>query len=131
MNCVMLVARACSRSQEEEGGKEVVLVALYVNEFGADSPPPNTGRVYVECIDGVPLRRGEPGVQREALVARIVSAYLHFVRNLGFSFVHFRSPPPHDDLCQIFARSLSLSECVSLSARSVTRRGQRDSLLLF
>ena len=37
---------------------QVVLLAIYVNEFGADAPPPNTGRIYVECIDGVPLRRG-------------------------------------------------------------------------
>ena len=81
-----------------------MLLAIYVNEFGADSPPPNTGRVYVECMDGVPLRRGERGLHREALIARIFTAYLDYVRGLGFSFVHFRAPPPHDDHCQIFAR---------------------------
>ena len=81
-----------------------MLLAIFVNEFGADSPPPNTGRVYVECMDGVPLRRGERGLHREALIARIFTAYLDYVRGLGFSFVHFRAPPPHDDHCQIFAR---------------------------
>ena len=54
-------SKAIMAFQEEERGKEVVVLALYVMEFGADSPPPNTGRVYVECLDGVPLRRGEKG----------------------------------------------------------------------
>jgi hypothetical protein len=48
--------------------------------------------------------RREGGLEREAAVAAIVSAYLSYVRSMGFLFVHFRAPPPHDDDCQIFAR---------------------------
>ena len=43
-------------------------------------------------------------MEREAAVAAILSAYLSYVRSMGFLFVHFRAPPPHDDDCQIFAR---------------------------
>lgn len=107
---------ALRKRVQEEGGKELVLLAIYVNEYGADSPPPNTGRIYVECMDGVPLRRGERGLHREALVARIFTAYLDYVRSLGFSFVHFRAPPPHDDHCQIFARCVWAGACAAAEA---------------
>jgi hypothetical protein len=110
---------------QEEGGKELVLLAIYVNEYGADSPPPNTGRVYVECMDGVPLRRGERGLHREALVARIFTAYLDYVRSQGFSFVHFRAPPPHDDHCQIFARCVWVRACEA--AEAMRRRRCRSA----
>ena len=43
-------------------------------------------------------------MQRETIVAKILSGYFDYVRAQGFSFVHLRAPPPHDDVCQIFAR---------------------------
>ncbi|EKX47084.1 hypothetical protein GUITHDRAFT_106997 [Guillardia theta CCMP2712] len=97
-------SKAIMAFQEARGGKEILLFAMYTNEFGADAQAPNTGRVYIECIDGLPLRPNERGEEREELVRGIMYGYLEYMKLCGFSFIHLRVPPPHDSNCQIFSR---------------------------
>ncbi|KAJ1489750.1 hypothetical protein T484DRAFT_3448327 [Baffinella frigidus] len=87
----------------EEAG-DVAVLAVYANEYGPEAEPPNARRVYVECIDGLPLRADESGRERDSVIRGVVCGYLEHLRERGFVFVHFRAPSPNDQECQIFSR---------------------------
>ena len=40
-------------------GGEVVFLALYTHEYGPEAGRATAGRIYVECLDGIPLRDDE------------------------------------------------------------------------
>lgn len=48
---------------------------MFVNEYGPGCSPVHQGRVYVECIDSVPLYGLERGDERQILLSAIVHGY--------------------------------------------------------
>jgi len=90
-------------------GKEVAVLGMYVHEFGAEAPAPAAGRVYLECIDSIPLHGPERSDERQRLLTSIVHGYLAFIRSEGYTHLHLRVPPPSAEHSHIFAyRSLSV-----------------------
>mmetsp|Transcript_46961 Transcript_46961/g.111418 ORF Transcript_46961/g.111418 Transcript_46961/m.111418 type:complete len:754 (-) Transcript_46961:261-2522(-) len=90
-------------------GKEVAVLGMYVHEFGAEAPEPAAGRVYLECIDSIPLHGPERSEERQKLLTCIVHGYLAFMRSEGYQHLHLRVPPPSAEHSHIFAyRSLSV-----------------------
>lgn len=85
----------------------VLCFGMYVHEYGPGCAPAHAGRVYIECVDSVPLYGKEKGEERQALLSNIVLGYFDFVRDMGFRYAHMRVPPPTDENSHIFAsRSL-------------------------
>jgi len=88
---------------------EVVLLGMYVHEFGPESPPETAGRVLIECIDSIPIHGNETSEERQRLLSAIVHGYIEYVRTQGFTHIHFRVPPPSAENHHIFtSRSLSV-----------------------
>jgi hypothetical protein len=71
---------------------DVCLFALYVQEYGADCPAPNTRRVYIAYLDSVKYLR--PLTSRTAIYHELLSAYLANARNRGFDTCHIWACPP-------------------------------------
>jgi hypothetical protein len=81
---------------------------MYVHEFGAQAAPPAAGRVYIECLDSIPLHGDKPA-DRQQLLTTVVHSYLRFIRSQGYRHVHIRVPPPSAENSHIFAyRSLKI-----------------------
>ena len=99
----------------DEGEFMVLCFGMYVQEYGPGCSPAHAGRVYVECIDSVPLYGLEKGEERQVLLSTIVLAYFEYVRNMGMRLAHMRVPPPTDDNSHIFAsRSIAVRLRASL-----------------
>ena len=89
-------------------GAEVIFFGMYVHEFGAQAAAPAAGRVYIECLDSIPLHGDRPA-DRQQLLTTVVHSYLRFIKSQGFSHVHIRVPPPSAENSHIFAyRSLKI-----------------------
>ena len=87
---------------------EVMFFGMYVHEFGAQAAPPAAGRVYIECLDSIPLHGDKPA-DRQQLLTTVVHSYLRFIRSQGYRHVHIRVPPPSAENSHIFAyRSLKI-----------------------
>lgn len=87
---------------------EVIFFGMYVHEFGPQSASPAAGRVYIECLDSIPLHGDRPA-DRQQLLTTVVHSYLRFIRSQGFRHVHIRVPPPSAENSHIFAyRSLRI-----------------------
>jgi hypothetical protein len=97
-------AKAIMLFDTGSGVGDVAVLAVYANEYGAEAEAPNARRVYVECIDGLPLRTDESGKQRDNMIRAVLFGYMEHLRERGFVFVHFRAPSPNDQECQIFSR---------------------------
>ena len=46
------------------GGRDVCLFAMYVQEYDADCPPPNTNRTYISYVDSLRYLESEPAGAR-------------------------------------------------------------------
>ena len=89
-------------------GAEVMFFGMYVHEFGAQAAAPAAGRVYIECLDSIPLHGDKPA-DRQQLLTTVVHSYLRFIRSQGYRHVHIRVPPPSAENSHIFAyRSLKI-----------------------
>ena len=55
-----------------EAGSEVVLMGMYVHEFGPGAGDRAAGRVLIECIDSIPLLETETGEERQRLLTAII-----------------------------------------------------------
>jgi hypothetical protein len=105
----------------------VMCFVMFVNEYGSSCSAAHRGRVYVECIDSVPLYGLERGDERQILLSAIVHGYFYYARVMGFRHVHMRVPPPTDETSYVFeSRSLAVRLRASLHlAHWYTRLLQR------
>ena len=58
-------------------GRDVAFFAMYVQEYGAHCPQPNTNRTYVSYLDSVRYLRSSPPDQRTLVYHAIVNGYLN------------------------------------------------------
>jgi len=95
--------------QQLDAQGEVMVLGMYVHEFGPDASDETRGRVLIECIDSIPIHGSERSEERQKLLTAIVMGYIEYVRNQGYTHVHLRVPPPSAENHHIFtARSLSV-----------------------
>uniref|UniRef100_A0A7S0V9A0 histone acetyltransferase n=1 Tax=Hemiselmis tepida TaxID=464990 RepID=A0A7S0V9A0_9CRYP len=95
--------------QQLDAQGEVMLLGMYVHEFGPEAPPETRGRVLIECIDSIPIHGNERSEERQKLLTGILMGYIEYVRGQGFSHIHLRVPPPSAENHHVFtARSLSV-----------------------
>ncbi|KAH9251081.1 hypothetical protein BASA81_011156 [Batrachochytrium salamandrivorans] len=73
-------------------GVDVLLFIMYVQEFGPDAPPPNTGKVYIAYLDSVHYFR--PRQYRTLVYHDLLLAYLEYVRRLGLNSCYIWACPP-------------------------------------
>jgi hypothetical protein len=98
----------CILAFQKLDGAEVIFFGMYVHEFGPQATAPAAGRVYIECLDSIPLH-GDLPADRQLLLTTVVHSYLRYIRSQGFRQVHIRVPPPSAENSHIFAyRSLKI-----------------------
>jgi E1A/CREB-binding protein len=73
-------------------GVDILLFAMYVYEYGHDSPAPNRRRVYISYLDSV--KYFEPKRYRTVAYQAVIMEYLRFVKRRGFHTAHIWSCPP-------------------------------------
>lgn len=78
---------------QEIDGVDVCLFSLYVHEFDAKCPSPNTSTVYIAYLDSVDYFR--PISARTMVYQEIVAGYLKWSQARGFKQAHIWSCPPH------------------------------------
>ena len=81
------------------GGHDTAVLGLYVQEYGADCPPPNTNRVYISYLDTV--RYVTPPSARSTLFHAVLIGYLQVDTltthgTLGLLRPTGPADPPHD-----------------------------------
>jgi hypothetical protein len=95
--------------QQLDGQGEVLVLGMYVHEFGPEAPSQTSGRVLIECVDSIPIHGNERSDERQRLLTAIVHGYVEYVKSMGFSHVHLRVPPPSAEDHHIFSpRSLGV-----------------------
>jgi len=66
-------------------GHDVVFFSMYVQEYGAHCPQPNTNRTYISYLDSVRnLRTGPP--ERTLVYHAIINGYLKHACARGFEY---------------------------------------------
>ena len=75
-------------------GRDVAFFAMYVQEYGAHCPQPNTNRTYVSYLDSVRWLRTEPKGQRSLVYHAIINGYLKHATARGFQYAHIWVAPP-------------------------------------
>ncbi|CAG0891726.1 unnamed protein product [Darwinula stevensoni] len=85
---------------EEINGVDVCFFGMHVQEYGSNSPMPNTRRVYIAYLDSVHFFR--PKQFRTAVYHEILLGYLDYVKQLGFTMAHIWACPPSEGDDYIF-----------------------------
>lgn len=85
---------------EEIDGVDVCFFGMHVQEYGSDSSPPNTRRVYLAYLDSVHFFR--PKQLRTAVYHEILLGYLDYAKQLGYSMAHIWACPPSEGDDYIF-----------------------------
>nr|CDS32842.2 histone acetyltransferase p300 [Hymenolepis microstoma] len=86
---------------QEVDGNEVCIFGFYSHEHGLNSLPQNRGRVFIECVDCLPYF--QPDSESVLLYQTILTAYLEYVRNLGFWCAHLHSGSKEEgEIARIF-----------------------------
>ena len=75
-------------------GHDVVLFAMYVQEYGAHCPKPNTNRTYISYLDSVRYLQTTPPDQRTLVYHGIINGYLRHACARGFEYAHIWVAPP-------------------------------------
>ena len=75
-------------------GHDVVFFSMYVQEYGAHCPQPNTNRTYISYLDSVRYLRTEPPEQRTLVYHAIINGYLKHACARGFEYAHIWVAPP-------------------------------------
>lgn len=78
---------------QEIDGVDVCIFSLYVHEFDATCPSPNTSTVYIAYLDSVDFFR--PVAARTMVYQELVAGYLKWSQMRGFKQAHIWSCPPH------------------------------------
>jgi len=76
------------------GGRDVLLFAVYVQEYDADCPPPNTNRTYISYVDSVRYLESEPRGARTPVYHAVLTGYLKHAASKGFEHAHLWIAPP-------------------------------------
>ena len=82
--CIMLFQRT--------HGIDVIILAMFVYEYGDRCPEPNRRRVYISYLDSV--NYFTPRRFRTDIYHELLKAYLDFVRRRGFIAAHIWACPP-------------------------------------
>ena len=76
------------------GGRDVLLFAVYVQEYDGDCPPPNTNRTYISYVDSVPFLDSAPANARTPVYHAVLGGYLEHAAACGFEYCHLWVAPP-------------------------------------
>ncbi|KAK4329043.1 hypothetical protein Pmani_000575 [Petrolisthes manimaculis] len=79
---------------QEVDGHDVCFFGMHVQEYGSDSPAPNTRRVYLAYLDSVHFFK--PRQYRTAVYHEILLGYLDYVKQLGYTMAHIWACPPSE-----------------------------------
>uniref|UniRef100_A0A7S3TMM3 histone acetyltransferase n=1 Tax=Emiliania huxleyi TaxID=2903 RepID=A0A7S3TMM3_EMIHU len=79
---------------QEVDGADVCVFALYVQEYDAACPRPNTNRTYISYLDSTRWLHTSPPGQRSVVYHAIVNGYLQYAGAAGFSHAHLWVEPP-------------------------------------
>jgi len=96
-------------------GADVLIMGMYVQQYGPDSSPMHQGRAFIECIDSPPVWPTFAGAARKAVLTAVVIGYLEWATSNGFNYVHLHVPPPQDSSNYILVkRSLNFRVRVTM-----------------
>jgi len=87
------VSKAIIAFQRREG-RDVAFFAMYVQEYGAHCPQPNTNRTYISYLDSVRYLKTDPPDQRTLVYHSIINGYLKHAGALGYEHAHLWVEPP-------------------------------------
>ena len=87
---------------QEVGGRDVCLFAMYVQEYDADCPPPNTNRTYISYVDSVRYLDSDPAGARTPVYAAILHGYLRHAGRIGLEHAHLWVAPPENGAEYVF-----------------------------
>ncbi|CAG4940100.1 unnamed protein product [Colias eurytheme] len=85
---------------EEVDGSDVCFFGMHVQEYGSESPSPNTRRVYIAYLDSVHFF--QPKQYRTAVYHEILLGYLDYAKQLGYTMAHIWACPPSEGDDYIF-----------------------------
>jgi len=83
-----------------DGGRDILIFAMYVQEYGADCPAPNTNRTYISYLDSVRYLEAHPAKLSDDTTARtvvyhaLINGYLAHARDNGIRHAHIWAEPP-------------------------------------
>ena len=91
---------------QQIGGRDVLLFAMYVQEYGPDCPEPNRNRVYISYLDSVRYFQSTPDGHRTSVYHSILLHYLDYTKRAGYEHAHiWVSPPKQGDDYIFYART--------------------------
>lgn len=85
---------------EEIDGTDICVFGMHVQEYGSESPSPNTRRVYIAYLDSVHFF--QPRQYRTAVYHEILLGYLDYAKQLGYTMAHIWACPPSEGDDYIF-----------------------------
>ena len=85
---------------EEIDGVDVCFFGMHVQEYGSESPKPNTRRVYIAYLDSVHFFK--PRMFRTSVYHEILLGYLEYMKKLGYTLAHIWACPPSEGDDYIF-----------------------------
>ena len=77
---------------QEQNGVDVLLFAMYVQEYGTDTDDPNKRKIYIAYLDSVHYFR--PRRFRTLVYHTLLTAYLEYSRRRGFTSSYIWACPP-------------------------------------
>lgn len=77
---------------QEQNGVDVLLFAMYVQEYGTNTADPNKRKVYIAYLDSVHYFK--PRRMRTLVYHSLLTAYLEYSRRRGFTSAYIWACPP-------------------------------------